>query len=87
MNFKFILKRILRVAAFALGAGLTGLGAGSVIGLDLVQSGAFGALMGVIGVIAATSFIFAGKGQVSDEDFDATINSAIETVRSKENKK
>jgi FtsH-binding integral membrane protein len=87
MNFNLLLKRVLRVAAFALGAGLTGLGAGSVIGLDIIQSAAFGALMGVLGVIAATAFIFAGKGKVSDEDFDATINSAIETVRSKEDKK
>jgi FtsH-binding integral membrane protein len=87
MNLKFILKRVFRVAAFALGAGLTGLGAGSVVGLDTIQSAVFGALMGVLGVIAATAFIFAGKGRVSDEDFDATINSAIETVRSKENKK
>jgi hypothetical protein len=87
MNFNFIIKRLLRVAAFAVGAALTGLGAGSVIGLDIIQSALFGALMGVLGIIAATAFIFAGKGSVSDEDFDATINSAIETVRSKENKK
>lgn len=79
-----IIKRALRIAAFALGAGLTGLGAGSVIGMDVVQSAAFGALMGVLGIVAALAFIFAGKGQVKDEDFNATINSAIDTVRSKE---
>ncbi len=84
---KPIIKRILRVAAFALGAGVTGLGAGSVVGMDIVQSAAFGALMGVLGIVAALAFIFAGKGQVNDEDFNATINSAIETVRSKEGKK
>lgn len=81
---KQILARVLRVAAFALGAGLTGLGAGSVVGLDIVQSAAFGALMGVLGIVAAIAFIYAGKGRVSDEAFDATINSAIETVRSKD---
>lgn len=79
-----IIKRALRIAAFALGAGLTGLGAGSVIGMDVIQSAAFGALMGVLGIVAALSFIFAGKGKVQDEDFNATINSAIDTVRSKE---
>jgi hypothetical protein len=55
--------------------------------MSVIQSAAFGSLMGVIGIIAATAFIFAGKGQVSDEDFNATINSAIETVRSKEKEK
>ena len=84
---KPIIKRLLRVAAFAIGAGLTGLGAGSVVGMSVIQSAAFGSLMGVIGIIAATAFIFAGKGQVSDDDFNATINSAIETVRSKEKEK
>jgi hypothetical protein len=79
-----IIKRALRIAAFALGAGLTGLGAGSVIGMDVIQSAAFGALMGVLGIAAALAFIFAGKGKVENEDFDATINSAIDTVRSKE---
>lgn len=84
---KPLIKRIFRVAAFALGAGLTGLGAGSVVGMDVAQSAAFGALMGVLGIIAALAFIFASKGGVNDEDFNATINSAIETVRSKDGKK
>jgi hypothetical protein len=52
--------------------------------MDIIQSALFGALLGVLGIIAAISFIFAGKGGVNDADFDATINSAIETVRSKE---
>jgi hypothetical protein len=43
--------------------------------------------MGVLGIIAALAFIFASKGNVNDEDFNATINSAIETVRSKDGKK
>lgn len=79
-----LIKRALRIAAFALGAAITGLGAGSVVGMDLIQSAAFGSLMGVLGIAAALAFIFAGKGKVKDEDFDATINSAIDTVRSKE---
>lgn len=81
---KPLFKRLWRVAAFALGAGLTGLGAGSVVGMSVIQSAVFGALMGVIGIIAALAFIFAGRGEVTDEAFDATINSAIDTVRSKE---
>lgn len=79
-----LLKRALRIAAFALGAGITGLGAGSVVGMNIIQSAAFGSLMGVLGILAALAFIFAGKGQVQEDDFNATINSAIETVRSKE---
>lgn len=84
---KPIIKRVLRVAAFALGAAVTGLGAGSVVGMDIIQSAAFGALIGVLGIVAAIAFIFAGKGHVNDEDFNATINSAIETVRSKDGAK
>jgi hypothetical protein len=84
---KTTIKRIIRVAAFALGAAITGLGAGSVVGMDIVQSAMFGALLGVLGIVAAISFIFAGKGQVNDQDFNATINSAIETVRSKDGAK
>jgi hypothetical protein len=84
---KTTIKRIIRVAAFALGAAITGLGAGSVVGMDIVQSAMFGALLGVLGILAAISFIFAGKGQVNDQDFNATINSAIETVRSKDGAK
>lgn len=87
MNFQILRKRLFRVVSFALGAAITGLGAGSVIGMDIVQSALFGSLMGVLGVVAALAFIFAGKGKVADEDFDATINSAIETVRAKEDKK
>ena len=81
---KTTLKRFFRVAAFSLGAAITGLGAGSVVGMDIVQSALFGALLGVLGIIAAISFIFAGKGGVNDADFDAPRYSAIETVRSKE---
>jgi hypothetical protein len=84
---KTTIKRLVRIAAFSLGAAITGLGAGSVVGMDIIQSALFGALLGVLGIIAAISFIFAGKGGVNDADFDATINSAIETVRSKDGAK
>jgi hypothetical protein len=80
------LKRSLRIAAFALGAGIAGLGAGSVLGMSALQSALFGALLAVVGLIGALSFIFSIKGEVPDEDFDNAINSAVETVRSKTSK-
>jgi succinate-acetate transporter protein len=52
--------------------------------MSVIQSALFGALMGVLGIIAAIAFIYAGKGKVAQQDFDSTINAAIETVRSKE---
>lgn len=83
---KEIFKRIARVASFALGAGIAGLGAGSAIGLTVAQSAIMGALTGVLGIFGALAFIYAGKGAVNDSDFDATINSAIETARAKNGK-
>lgn len=81
-----ILKRILRIASFSLGAGIAGLGAGSAIGLTVAQSALMGALTGVLGIFGALAFIYAGKGAVDEADFNATINSAIETARAKESK-
>jgi len=82
-----IIIRILRIAAFSLGAGIAGLGAGSAIGLTVAQSALMGALTGVLGIFGALAFIYAGKGAVNDADFDATINSAIETARAKDGAK
>ena len=84
---KDILRRLLRIASFALGAGIAGLGAGSAIGLTVAQSALMGALTGVLGIFGALAFIYAGKGTVDDGDFNATINSAIETARAKDGKK
>jgi hypothetical protein len=84
---KDILRRVLRIASFALGAGIAGLGAGSAIGLTVAQSALMGALTGVLGIFGALAFIYAGKGTVDDGDFNATINSAIETARAKDGKK
>jgi hypothetical protein len=81
-----LLKRLFRVLAFALGAGIAGLGAGSVLGFSALQSAMFGSLAAVIGLIGALSFVFAIKGQVPDEDFNNAINSAVETVRAKTDK-
>jgi hypothetical protein len=84
---KNIITRALRILSFAAGAGIAGLGAGSAIGLTVAQSAIMGALTGVLGIFGALAFIFAGKGSVNDSDFDATINSAIETARAKEGEK
>jgi hypothetical protein len=83
---KNIIQRILRIASFSLGAGIAGLGAGSAIGLTVAQSALMGSLTGVLGIFGALAFIYAGKGAVEDADFNATINSAIETAQAKKGK-
>jgi len=83
---KNIIQRILRIASFSLGAGIAGLGAGSAIGLTVAQSALMGSLTGVLGIFGALAFIYAGKGAVDDSDFNATINSAIETAQAKKGK-
>ena len=80
-------KRLTRVVAFALGAGIAFLGAGSLQGLQPLQSAVFGATGAVLGLAMAILFTYAGKGEVPDEDFNTSINSAIETVNSKTKKK
>ena len=80
-------KRVLRIAAFAIGAGIAFLGAGSIQGLQPLESAQFGATGAVLGLAMAILFTFAGKDEVPDEDFDTSINSAIETVNSKTKKK
>lgn len=80
-------KRVLRIAAFAVGAGIAFLGAGSLQGLQPLESAQFGATGAVLGLAMAILFTYAGKGEVPDEDFDTSINSAIETVNSKTKKK
>ena len=81
-----ILKRTLLVASFALGVGILALGAGSVIGLSAIESATFGAVMAVLGLLGAIAFTYAAKGSVPDSDFDSHINSAIENVKSKQDK-
>ena len=80
------LKRVTRVAAFALGAGIAFLGAGSLQGLQPLESAQFGATGAVLGLLMAILFTYAGKGQVPEDDFNNSINSAIETVNSKTKK-
>ena len=80
------IKRVLRVGAFAVGAGIAFLGAGSIQGLQPLESAQFGATGAVLGLAMALLFTYAGKGNVPDDDFDNSINSAIETVNSKTKK-
>lgn len=81
------IKRFTRVAAFAIGAGIAFLGAGSLQGLPPLQSAVFGATGAVLGLAMAILFTYAGKGEVPEDDFNTSINSAIETVSSKTKKK
>lgn len=80
------IKRVLRIGAFAVGAGIAFLGAGSIQGLKPLESAQFGATGAVLGLAMALLFTYAGKGNVPDDDFDNSINSAIETVNSKTKK-
>jgi len=77
---------VLRIGAFAVGAGIAFLGAGSIQGLQPLESAQFGATGDVLGLAMAHLFNYAGKGNVPDDDFDNSINSAIETVNSKTKK-
>jgi hypothetical protein len=54
--------------------------------MDALDSIIFGALASLIALAIALSFTYAGKGEVSDRDFDEHINSAIESVNSKNKK-
>ena len=80
------IKRVHRIGAFAVGAGIAFLGAGSIQGLQPLESAQFGATGAVLGLAMALLFTYAGKGNVPDDDFDNSINSAIETVNSKTKK-
>lgn len=80
-------KRIKRIAAFVLGAGIAFLGAGSIYGYAALESALFGATGAVLGLIMALSFGYAGRGEVSDKDFDAAINESINAIASKTDKR
>jgi len=79
-------KRYKRIGAFALGAGIAFMGAGSLYGYTALDSAAFGATGAILGLLMALSFNYAGKGEVSDQDFDGAMNDAIQSVNSKTKK-
>ncbi|MFM5968910.1 MAG: hypothetical protein ACKOQ8_07745 [Micrococcales bacterium] len=76
-------KRIARIAAFGVAAGIIAPGAGNWIGLDAVTSAVFGSVMVLLSLVAAILLTYAGKGEVSDADFDSHINEQIESLKSK----
>ena len=76
-------KRVLRLAALVLAVGIIAPGAGNWLGMDAFISAMFGGVLAGVGVIGALLLIYAAKGEVPDQDFDRTINDAIEQVRSK----
>lgn len=80
-------KRVYRAAAFTLGTGIAFLGAGSIQGYSALESARFGATGALLGLIGALAFIYASKAEITDMDYDKTINSAIESVSSKTGEK
>ena len=76
------IKRAKRVLAFGVAAGIVSPGAGSWIGIDAVTSAIFGAMVVLLSLVAAMLLTYAGKGEVSDIDFDNHINESIETLKS-----
>ena len=76
-------KRIKRVLAFGVAAGILAPGAGNWLGLDAITSAVFGSVMVLLTLIAALLLTYAGKGDVSDADFDSHINEQIESLKSK----
>jgi hypothetical protein len=80
-DFKYR-QRAQRVAAFGLAAGLMSPGAGNWMGIDAVTSAIFGAIVVLTSLVAAMLLTYAGKGEVSEQDFNAHINESIETLKS-----
>jgi len=74
--------RAKRVLAFGIAAGLVSPGAGTWIGIDAITSAIFGAMVVLLSLIAAMLLTYAGKGEVSDSDFNTHINESIETLKS-----
>lgn len=76
-------RRVYRIAAFAVGAGIAFMGAGNIYQMSALESAMFGATGSLLGLAMALAFTYAGKAEVSDDDFNKSINSAIEGVNSK----
>lgn len=81
-----VIKRILRTASFALGAGIAFIGAGSFFSISAIESALFGATGAILGLVMALAFTYAGKGKIEDQDFDTHINESINSVTSKTKK-
>lgn len=81
------LKRLLRVLAFGLGAGIVFVTAGAIGGISPLHAGLIGGLGAVLVVVVAISFEYAAKGRVTDEAFDEAINTGIQKVKADTAKK
>lgn len=79
-------KRTLRVVAFTAAAGLSFMGAGNVMGFGAIESALFGATGSLMGLMIGLLFNYALDGMLSDEEFDANIKQAVDTVQSKTKK-
>jgi hypothetical protein len=75
-------RRAKRVLAFGIASGIVSPGAGSWIGIDAVTSAIFGAMVVLLSLVAAMLLTYAGKGEITDTDFDSHINESIETLKS-----
>ena len=79
-------KRVLRVLAFTVAAGLSFMGAGNVLGFAALESAMFGAIGSLMGLLIGLLFNYALDGVLSDEEFDANMKQAVDTVQSKTKK-
>lgn len=82
-DYKAVIRKALRIKAFALATGIAFMGAGNIFGMGAMQSASFGATGAVLGLIGVLLFNFAAKDGISDQDFDSAINQAIQSVQSK----
>lgn len=80
-------KRLLRMLAFGLGAGIVFVTAGAIGGISPLHAGLIGGLGAVLVVVVAISFEYASKGHVSDDAFDEAIASGIQKVKADTDKK
>jgi uncharacterized membrane protein YkgB len=81
------IKRLLRILAFGLGAGIVFVTAGAIGGITPLHAGLIGALGAILVVIVAISFEYASKGSVSDQSFDEAIQTGIQKVKADTTKK
>lgn len=83
---KKTIARVKRVIAFGLAAGILSPGAGNWMGIDAITSAMFGGIIVISSLIAALLLTYAGKGEISDEAFDAHMSEAINNLDSKDKK-
>jgi hypothetical protein len=83
---KKTIKRVSRIGAFGLGAGLSFMGAGNLMGFGAFESAIFGASGSLIGLATGYLFNYAIDGILDDSEFDAGMKQAVDVVHSKTKK-